>query len=208
MNNRQFIAAHRARQASLNPQLSALNSPVKSSRLKAPSLTTRLEFERCVDDLTRTTVAIRNLEARRDEEIQRVRVEWQRSIAEAEARVKTLTLIAEKFATEHRDELFPGKEKSAQTTLATYGFRLGNQQLKTLSRVTWEKVLAELDRRRFRRWIRVKKEVAKDAMLAAAKRSTRTLAVLLELGVKVVQEETFFVEPKDKPAAAPEAKAS
>jgi phage host-nuclease inhibitor protein Gam len=179
----------------------------KSSRLKAPSLLNRIEFERCIDDLARTTVTLRQLEARRDEALQLVRAKHEPAIGEAAARVEGLTLLAEKYALEHRADLLPGKIKSATTALAEWGYRFGNPALRLLNRSwTWDKVLRELQRRRFRRWIRTKHEPAKDLMLAAGKRSKRAEAALLAIGVKVDQTEAFYVEPKEQPGA--EARAS
>lgn len=176
---------------------------MKTTRLKASTLATRADFDRVVDDLARTAVEIRRLETMRDEQLQLIRAQHQPAIDARRARIDSLTLLAEKYAGDHRTELLPdeakpGGRKSAETALATFGYRLGNQVLTTARKVTWAKVLAELVRRRFSGWIRVKREPAKEAMLAAAKRSKKAVAILAELGVTVAQEETFFVEPKER----------
>lgn len=166
-----------------------------SKRLKAPSLTSRIEFTRCIDDLARTTVALRKLEARRDEQIQKTRAEWEPSVREAAARVEALTLLVEKYAEEHRSEVLPGKEKSAQTALAVFGFRLGQPTLKLLSRQwTWEKVMDALQARGLASLIRLKREPDKEGMKAQL-----TSEQLFAVGTHVDQAETFFVEPKEQP---------
>lgn len=173
------------------------------SRLKAPSLSSRIAFEQAVDDLARTTVALRKLEARRDEKIQAVRAECEPSVQEANARVQSLTLLVEKYAEEHRDELLPGKAKSSETSLAVFGFRLGQPTLKTLNRAwTWERVLEELGARKLTRFIRQKQEPDKEAMKAHLNAEE-----LAAVGCKIAQEESFFVEPKEQPSTQ-EAKAS
>jgi len=168
----------------------------KTKRLKAPCLSSRLEFERCIDDLARTTVALRRLEARRDEQLQKVRTDYDPAVSEAAARVASLTLIAEKYAEEHRAELLPGKEKSAQTALAIFGFRLGPPTLKLLSRQwSWEKVLEALKERKLTALIRVKHEPDKDAMKAQL-----DAGQLAAVGCRSVQDDAFFVEPKEQPS--------
>ncbi|QYM80255.1 host-nuclease inhibitor Gam family protein [Horticoccus luteus] len=174
----------------------------KNSRLKAPSLSSRIEFDRCVDDLARTTVALRKLEARRDEKIQAVRAEWEPGVREAGARVEALTLLVEKYAEEHRDELLPGKAKSAETALAFFGFRLGQPTLKLLNRSwTWEKVVEVLDARHLLTFIRMRREPDKDAL-----KQQLDAEQLAAVGCRVDQAETFFVEPKEQ--SSTEAKAS
>lgn len=169
----------------------------KKSRLKAPSLSSRIEFDRCIDDLARTTVALRRLEARRDEKIQAVRAEWEPSVREATARVESLTLLVEKYAEEHRSELLPGKIKSGETALAIFGFRLGQPTLKLLGRSwNWEKVMDALSARGLTTFIRTKREPDKEGM-----KQHLTAEQLATVGCHVDQAETFFVEPKEQPTA-------
>lgn len=180
----------------------------KSTRLKATTIATRAEFDRVVDDLARSAVSLRKLTAARDNRIQLIRQEWSPQIEETLVRIENLTLLAEKYAEANRAELLPdetkpGGRKSAETPLAVFGWRLGNQVLVTARKITWAKVLAELIRRRFKGWIRVKREPAKEVMLAAAKRSKKAVAILAELGVTVAQEESFYVDPKDQPKEQP-----
>lgn len=171
---------------------------MKTSRLKAPSLSSRIEFERCVDDLARTTVALRKLEARRDDKLQQVRAEWEPSVREASARTESLTLLVEKYAEEHREELLPGKLKSAETSLAVFGFRLGNPTLKLLNRrCSWEGVVAALKLLGLAQFVRTVEEADKDGIKGANLPKDQ----LDQLGVKIDQVETFYVEPKEQPTA-------
>ncbi len=168
----------------------------KSSRLKAPSLSSRSEFVRCVDDLARTTVALRKLEARRDEQIQKIRAEWEPSVREAAARCESSTLLVEKYAEEHREEVLPGKLKSGETALAVFGFRLGNPTLKLLKRgCSWEGVVAALKLLGLSQFIRVIEEPDKDGI----KNANLPKEQLDQLGVRIDQNESFYVEPKEQP---------
>lgn len=195
-SNREFIAAYHARRASITSSQPTIRSTM-ASRLKAPSISSRVEFDRCVDDLARTTVALRRLEARRDAQIQTVRAEYEPGVREASARVDALTLLAEKYAEDHREELFPGKSKSAETSLSIFGFRLGNPTLRLLNRrCSWDGVVAALKLVLAGRFIRKTEEADKEAIKGA----NLPRETLEQLGLKIDQAEAFFVEPKDKPS--------
>jgi phage host-nuclease inhibitor protein Gam len=175
-----------------------------SNRLKAPSISTRAQFDGCVDDLARTLVVLRKLEARRDEKLQAIRAEWEPSVREAGARVEALTLLVEKYAEEHREELLPGKVKSGETSLAVFGFRLGNPTLKLLNKqCSWEGVVLACKALKLFDFIRKFEEPDKDKI----KTANLEPETLKALGVKIAQSEAFYVEPKDLPSAL-EAKAS
>ena len=172
-------------------------------RIKAPSIESRVAFDRCVDDIALSMVSLRRLEAVRDERIQEVRAEWDPACNQQIERIKALSLLAEKYAEEHRAELLPGKIKSCDTALAIFGFRTGMPQLKLLSKWTWEKVLAALkgDSAMRELFVRPKEEVDKAALISAgAVRQNLGDTSLSAFGCKVVQEETFYIEPKEKPS--------
>lgn len=163
-------------------------------RVKAPTLRTRIEFDATVDELARATVSLRDAEARRDEQIQRVRDEFEPACTAFTEQVQSLALAAEKYAEGHRDELFVGKVKSAETSLAVFGFRLGQPTLKTLSRAwTWERVLEALVERGLTRFIRTKQEPDKEAL-----KQHMAAEELAGVGCRIDQAETFFIEPKDR----------
>lgn len=167
----------------------------KSTRIKAPAITTRTEFLAAVDELARIEVELRQQEAERDAQIQAARDRISPFIDLLTEERTRLILSAEKYAEAHRDELLPGKAKSAETPLATYGFRIGLPTLKTLKGWNWDKVLCALRALRWRKLIRVKYEPDKDAIkrLPAAR--------LAEIGCRIDQAEAFYVEPKEQPSA-------
>ena len=96
-----------------------------TNRIKASSLKTRAEFEAAIDDIARLTVAIRRAEAARDARLQLVRDEYDPPCVAVAEQIEAKALAVEKYAEQHREELLPGKLKSAETALALYGFRLG-----------------------------------------------------------------------------------
>lgn len=170
-----------------------------ASRIKAPSLKSRAEFESIVDTLSEATVSLRKLEARRDAKLQGVREEHEPAIGTLKDEIDAMALTLEKYASEHRDELMPGKIKSAETALATYGFRFGNPTLKLMNHSwNWDKVVAALkEKLGMPQFVKVTEEPDKEGM--KLRLCDEELAYV---GCRVTQSETFYVEPKDLPSAA------
>ncbi len=162
-----------------------------TKRIKAPSITTRIKFERLLDEIAASTVELRHCQAARNNAVQRAQTIFQSEIEAHEAAIKAKASLCEKYAKEHRDELLPGKVKSAETPLARYGFRTGMPTLKLLSKFTWEQVVQRLKHLGKRQFIRMVLEPDKQAILTA-----QTTDDLSDFGVRVVQAETFFIEPK------------
>ena len=117
------------------------------------------------------------------------------------------------FATENQAELF-SKKKSLDMAHGTIGFRTGTPKLKTLKGFTWASALELVKSFLPSGYIRTSEEVAKDKLLAD--RDMEEIAVfdqgeshivtmkdaMTKCGIQVVQEETFYVEPKKEEADA------
>lgn len=171
----------------------------KSKRLKAAGLLTRDEFEIVIERVAVYTTRLRALEAERDQAIQAVQQAFALRIDSIESVIKADVSLCEKFAEAHRDELITGKAKSNGTSLARYGFRTGMPQLKLLSKWTWEKVIAALHGRGLGdKYIRTTEEPAKDIMLAdlQAHGHLGESTEPGQVGVRLYQAETFYIEPK------------
>ena len=94
---------------------------------------------------------------------------------------------------ENREELFT-KRKSLETTHGTIGFRTSTPKLKTLKGFTWASVL-NLLKEFLPDYVRTAEEPAKDKLLAD-REDEEVSALFPKVGIAVVQDETFFVEPK------------
>lgn len=112
---------------------------------------------------------------------------------------------------ENQSELF-AKRKSLEMTHGVIGFRTGQPKCKTARGTTWADAL-ELVKDRLPNYIRTKEEVDKDRLLAdrnlpcrrddEPEEAARPLLHEMALcGILVVQEESFFVEPKREEAAS------
>ena len=170
-----------------------------SKRIKAESFRTRIDFEIAVDRISYAQIELRNTEVTRDEAVLQVQQAYGPAITELQDEIKTKVTLCEKYALEHRAELLPDEKraKSAETVLARYGFRTGMPVLKLLSKGTWEKVTDKLRALGKMKFVRVSYETDKQALLTA-----QTTEDLSALGVKVVQGEAFYIEPKAEGAEA------
>lgn len=101
--------------------------------------------------------------------------------------------VIQSYATENRSTLFT-KKKSIDTPYGTCGYRTGNPKLKTLKGITWNAVKMLLNAK-FPQYIRTEIEIAKD-MLLADRDKDGIAEIYAYAGVKVEQDETFYIETK------------
>ena len=101
--------------------------------------------------------------------------------------------VMQTYATENKDTLF-SKKKSLESAHGIIGFRTGNPKLKNRKGFTWAAV-TNLCKEFLPQYIRTTEELAKDKLLAD--RDVPEVAEqFANIGVEVVQDESFYVEPK------------
>ncbi len=168
-----------------------------SHRIKAISeIRSRDEFERVIDNTVTMQIAKERIELRRDAKILAIRQEFDGDINDLSEKMQVNVIRAEKFAAEHREELLPGKKKSADTKFAFFGFRTGNPTLVLLNRKwTWKAVIEAMRECALSKFIQIKESVDKDAL--KLKLDADQLALI---GTRIEQREVFFVDPKRDPA--------
>lgn len=139
----------------------------------------------------------------------KIREKWADKLTVLQAERDTAFETLQAFATEH-PELF-AKKKSLEMAHGTIGFRTGTPKLKTLKGFTWE-AAKTLVKKLLPDYIRTTEEIAKDKMLAD--RDSQQMRegdplgpgkpmseAMAECGIQVVQDETFYVEPKKEDAS-------
>jgi phage host-nuclease inhibitor protein Gam len=170
---------------------------MKTTRIKAISdVGSRAEFDELLENIATMQLAKERLELRRDARLLTVLKEFNPDITDLGEKMETAVLRAEKYATTHREELLPGKKKTAETGVAFFGFRTGNPTLVLLNRQwTWTKVLEAMKQFSLSSFIITKEAPDKDAM-----KSRLAPAQLATLGTRIEQHETFFIDPKRDPA--------
>jgi phage host-nuclease inhibitor protein Gam len=153
---------------------------------------TQQDFERLIGEITEGTIVQRQLQNAMDEELAAVRAKYERELPGLEREIGEKLSLAQEYCDAHRD-LFPKDRKSIEVLHAVVGYRTGTPKLKLARGWTWDRTLEKLQANRVMRWIRTKAEVNKDAILTDR---DATPAVLEVYGVRIVQDETFYVEPK------------
>lgn len=137
----------------------------------------------------------RALTADMDEKIIDIRNSYSDELAKLENEKKEAFEKMQVFATENRDELF-SKRKSMETTHGVLGFRIGTPKLKARKGFTWAAVL-ELLKVKAPAYLRQTVEIAKDRLLA--ERELEDTRIIMDACcIDVVQDETFYVEPKSE----------
>lgn len=159
--------------------------------------------------------------AKSDAQIQKINAEIELQCAKIrEKHADRLTVLAAErdqafdtlhaYATENQAELF-SKKKSLDMAHGTIGFRTGTPKLKTLKGFTWASAL-ELVKRVMPGYVRTSVELAKDKLLADRDASVVVQSgdevvvpmaeAMAGCGIQVVQDETFYVEPKKEEAGS------
>lgn len=137
----------------------------------------------------------RALTAEMDDRIIEIRDGYADELAQLESEKKEAFEKMQVFAVENREELF-SKRKSLETTHGVLGFRIGTPKLKARKGFTWAAVL-ELLKVKAPAYLRQTVEIAKDRLLA--ERDLDDTKIIMEACcIDVVQDETFYVEPKSE----------
>lgn len=101
--------------------------------------------------------------------------------------------IAHMYCAVNKETLF-GKRRSIGTPDGVAGFRLSTPRLCTVKGNTWQKVVEKL-KEKLPGYVRITYEPAKD-MLLADRYKEHVAPMLAELGVRIVQEELFYIESR------------
>lgn len=151
------------------------------------------EMELAFADYARADARIQKINATMDIEMTRIREKYQDELGkQSELKDKSFDIL-QAYAMENREELF-SKKKSMETTHGTMGFRTGTPKLKTLKGFTWGAVV-NLLKEFLPGYVRTSEEANKEKLLAD-RESEEVTALFPKVGITVVQDEAFFVEPK------------
>lgn len=154
---------------------------------------TREQMEEAFGQYALADAEVQGINATMDKQFVAIREKHADRLAELEQQKTEAFEVMQVYATEHKDELFT-KRKSMETTHGTLGFRTGQPKLKTKKGFTWAAVL-ELLKKFGKDYIRTAEEVAKDKLLAN-RDDDECQQLMMDCGILVVQDETFYVEPK------------
>ena len=154
---------------------------------------TREEAEKAFAEFAQADAKVRSIGAKMDLEMTKIREKYADQLADLEEVKEKNFDIVQTYAQENREELF-SKRKSVESTHGIFGFRTGTPKLKTLKGFTWGAVL-KLCEELLPGYIRTTNEVAKDKLLADRDKE-EVNGLFDKVGIQVVQDETFYLEPK------------
>jgi phage host-nuclease inhibitor protein Gam len=168
-------------------------------KIKLPTVASRDEAEALVGEIQLITANQLRTSATMDAQLAHVRERYEGNLAAYAEALKTKTDALRAWAEANPDE-FPKGRKSIQFVHGTIGFRTGTPKLALLNRVwNWDKVHKMLITLGLAKdYVRTKEEVDKEAIIAAASKNPDPEGARLAcavFGTKVVQDESFFVEP-------------
>lgn len=151
------------------------------------------EMEQAFTDYATSDAKLQKINATMDVEITRIRNKFADSIAALQEIKDKAFDVIQAYAIDNKAELF-ARKKSLETVHGTFGFRTGTPKLKLLKGFTWASV-TNLLKEYLPTYVRVSEEAAKDKLLAD-RDNEKVAEYLVKVGVAVIQEESFFVEPK------------
>lgn len=172
---------------------------MKKTRIKIelPTLMTRQDAEAAMNDLATAVNTKNRLTTQMDAQLITIKSDYEAPLAAVDEIIQTTTDTLRAWA-EANPETFPKGSKSLTLVAGTLGFRTGTPKLALLSRAfNWDLVLAMV-KQFWPSFIRTEEAVDKQGLLGLHSQAEDKLASdaeLRRLGLKVVQEESFYIEP-------------
>ena len=151
------------------------------------------QMEQAFADYAKADARQQKITAEMDVAMTKIREKWQDELQKLTETKDNAFDVMQAYAMENRDELF-SKRKSLETTHGTIGFRTGTPKFKTLKGFTWNAVVEKM-KEFLPGYVRTREEANKEKLLAD-RESEEVVALFPKVGITVVQDETFFVEPK------------
>lgn len=167
-------------------------------RITKTVIASRAEAETALGEIAASTAQLNQLTAELDQELTAARQRYEQRIDALAKQVEAKSGLLQQWA-EASPEEFPEGRKSIELLHGRLGFRTSTPALKPVAGWTFKRALEAIARP----FVRVKEDLDKEGILAAHARAELTDADLKAVGLRVVQDEAFFVEPKLEETATP-----
>ena len=159
----------------------------------APLLKSREAVEAALNEILGATINRNKAALDMDRIFASIRERYEPTIAACNEAIQQRTEHIRVWAEAHPEEF--GKLKSLEFASATIGFRTGTPALGLLSKWSVKTVLQALKKSPFwRGYVRTKEIIDRQAIIAD--RRKLTAEQLQSVGIRILQEESFFIEPK------------
>ena len=160
-------------------------------KITVPTIRSRAEAESVLGDIRTMTIERNQLVLEAEAAKKAIDAQIEQAVGERNQAMEIKTEQLRAWAEASPSE-FLGK-KTLFLTHGALGWRIGKPCLKTLPGWTWDRVLDALKEAQAA-YVHVKESVNKEQLIAD--REVLGSETLREFGVRVIQEEPFFVEPK------------
>lgn len=164
----------------------------------------RVEAEKCIQDLARLSVRLAEVTSARDAAVERAQSDSSQTIEDLTQRLLAGKSAVQSWAEKNR-KLF-GDSQSLEFPRGVIAFHLGPPSLDLLPGENWKGVLKRMLARAlvWKSYIRRKPEVDKQKILQAAKNNGEASAALpaeklRSIGLRVAREESFRIELRTGP---------
>lgn len=170
---------------------------------------TREAAEEAFAQYAKADASVNKINAEIELQCAKIREKYQSQLVKLTGERETAFQTLEAFASENKAELFT-KKKSLDMAHGTIGFRTGMPKLKTVKGFTWASALTLVKKLLPADYVRRTEELDKERLLSDRElnevrvcdvpggeiRKVPMREAMASVGIYVVQEETFYVEPK------------
>lgn len=156
---------------------------------------TREEMERIIGEIAQLVIDQSAVKDELDGRLLEIRAQYETRLTELADAIDAKLPIAQDWAERNREAF--GNKKSIEGVHAVFGFRTGTPKLKTLAGWTWDSVKAWLINHN-EPYTRTEVAINKEAIITD--REILGENGLKKMGIRVVQDEIFFVDPKRESA--------
>lgn len=172
-------------------------------RIKPVEVLNREEAVELINDVARLEIERRQKMNELAKAIQEVQDKYGPEIVALRETIEGKMARITAYVDAHQEIMLAKGKKSGETALADFGYRVSNPTLKTLKKWKWDDVLAtmKMDDLMKENYLRYKEEIRKDEIKADFASGKITEEMLKTFGMQVVQDETFWLEPKADKAA-------
>jgi phage host-nuclease inhibitor protein Gam len=163
-------------------------------KVKLPEIQNRADAEQCMNFIASAANAKRMINAELDQKILDLKKQYDVDLSSFDEEMDLQTRMLQVWAEANPAE-FPKGRKSIEFLSGTLGFRTGTPKLALLNRKwNWDSALAAVQSY-LPNFIRNKPEIDKEAIVNQRNDDLMPESIQ-KCGMKVVQDESFYIEPK------------
>ncbi len=153
------------------------------------------ELEERLKEYAMNFATLHKKEAEMNERLNRIKEDFDEKTKDLRYAIDTLSTEISMFCTKNKKDF--EKSRSKEYNFGVIGFRTTPPKVAVLNRKYSIKTVIELTKRLFQNtYIRIKEELDKEAILADYSQKKLDDEKLASIGLKVDQEEQFYINPK------------